>query len=289
MERSHINNGRFFTDLSSWTASNAVYLSSDGDDHYGMASITAGGSISQPFTVPSPRLYSLHVALKPGAASGTIATAQITQNGDPVTTQNLIASSLGWTEQTLTLGLVPGAAYTLTINALADVKVDDIWLWFVPLSRAAIATRVEARLSSLASDAGLSTAATTGKTEGDYSYAIDAALRQIGAIDPETAQPDIRYLGTSDIDSVLQMAEREMLQQLHRYYVLQVDISVGQRRESLSQIAKSIEALLSSKASDSRQAKSTKASRNDTWPYDTYDSGQQRYDGIIRVRDDSGL
>lgn len=290
--RNFLNNGRFLTDLSSWTAVSASYLSSDGDEHYGMADISVGGSISQQFSVPHARGYSLHISVKPASAlSAGNATAVLTQDGNAVVTTSLTGSSGAWNEQTLAVGLVPGATYTLTINAVSvAIKVDDVWLWFVPISRTTIAAQVHARLGTLATDASLSTTPAGALTEGSYTYAIDAGLRQVGAVDPETALPDIRFLGTGTVDDLLVAVEREMLQRLHRYYATRVDISVGQRSESLSQVSKAIAALLdSNSATNSRQAKTAKARRDDVWDYPTYNDGSVDARPVIRVGEDSGI
>lgn len=291
-ERNLLSNGRFYTDLSGWMASSASYLASDGDEQYGMASVSVGGSVSQTFAVPEARQYTLHVAVKPASTlSAGQATIDITQSGSTVVSLDLSGAAGSWTEQTFTLGLVPGADYALTINAVSvAVKVDDVWLWFVPITRAALATRVHTRLGAMAADQSLSTTASGSLTEGSYTYAIDAGLRQLGAIDPVTAQPDVRYLGTSDIDALLSIIEREMLQQLHRAYALQTDIQVGQRSENLSQIAKSLETLLSnSAAATSRQVKRARITRDDVWPDWTYENGSVDIKTRIRVRDDDGL
>jgi hypothetical protein len=54
-------------------AGGAVYVASDGSEQYGLASLPAGASISQPFAVINARLYTLHLAVKTGNATVVIA------------------------------------------------------------------------------------------------------------------------------------------------------------------------------------------------------------------------
>jgi hypothetical protein len=290
-ERSYINNGRFYSDLSDWITTNAVYESSDGDEHFGMASISVGGSIAQSFTVPEARQYTLHIAVKPASTlSAGQAIIDITQSGSAVTSFNLTGTAGSWLEQTFTVGLVPGVQYTITIAAVSvAVMVDDLWLWFVPMTRTALAFRVASRLGSMATDVNLTTTPSGALTEGDYTYAVDTGLRQAQAIDPVTAKPDVRYFGTSLVDTIIESIERDMLQRLHREYALQTDITVGPRSEKLSQVAAAIAKLLTGDSGNNRQIRQGKITRNDMWPYEIYDNGSLGKLGPIRVRDDDGI
>jgi hypothetical protein len=241
-EASCLSNGRFLLDLSNWTAASAVYQASDGDEQYGMASLSVGGSISQNFTVPYIRAYTFHASVKAAATltSGQV-TAVITQGGNAVTTINLTGAAISWLEITTSLGLVPGVTYTLTINAVSvAVKVDDVWLWPVPISRSEIASRVHTKLGLLASDLSYSTALAGSLTEGHYTYAIDSGLRQIGAVDVDTDTPDVRCVAAGAIEVLLNAVEYAMLERLQRDYATMVDIDVGPRKEKLSQIAAAI-------------------------------------------------
>jgi len=246
-ERNLLTNGRFLQNLSNWTAVNAKYSAGDGDDHYGVAVLdTAGGYISATFSVPRVRSYSLHVAVKAiGAAlSGTQCQLIIQDgSGNTVKTQNLTGTADTWTDNDITAGLATGTTYTLKIinnSATGDVLIDDVWIWFIPMTRAAIATRIDEKLGRIADDRSLSTASSGAKTEGDYTYAIDAGLRAVGAINPETGQVDVRYLDAENLQTALDFIEREMLKQLSLDYALEVDVRVGQRAESLSQISKAL-------------------------------------------------
>lgn len=242
-----LSNGRFLQNLANWTAANAVYNAGDGDDHYGVAILsTGGGYISQTFTVPRTRLFTFHVSVKAVGANLSSTQCQFLikdGNGSIVITQNLTGTADTWTENTVEVGLATGTTYTYMVinnNATGNVKVDDIWIWYLPMTRANIAARVAEKLGSLAVDRALSTAPSGSKTEGDYTYAIDAALRNIGAINVETGVPDIRYLTEETLQLTIDEVEREMIEMLQRDYALEVDITVGQRRENLSQIGQAL-------------------------------------------------
>lgn len=252
-ERSWLVNGRFLQNLDSWTISGATYLASDGEDHYGLAVLpTGGGYIEQTFNVPEARSYSFHIAVKAVGVALTAgqATARIQDgDGNTVVTQSLVAGTADtWVETTTALGLAPGTTYTLrltNVSAAGEVRIDDVWLWWVPLSRTELAARVHAKLDRLATGASFSTTPSGSLTEGSYTYAVDAGLRGVGAINPETDLPDPRWLETSSVDMALDEIEREMLERLQRYYVTAVDTAVGSRRESLSQIGATLKALAS--------------------------------------------
>lgn len=242
-ERSLLYNGRFLSDLDNWTVSSAVYSAGDGDDHYGVAVISQNGYIEQTFSPDNTRLHSFHFSVKPVTTLTTGLTLLITDgNGNTVLSQALTATAATWTETTVDIGVAFGDTYTLRItNTKAeDIKVDDIWIWPVVMTRAAIATRVNDKLGRLATDRSYSTTASGAKTEGDYTYAIDAGLRKVDAIDPETALPDIRWLEYDGLQTLLETVEQEMIEKLQRDYSVEVDIRVGQRSESLSQISKSL-------------------------------------------------
>lgn len=250
IERSHVYNGRFLQNLDLWTATNAAYSAGDGDDHYGVAVLSAGGYITQDFTVPAARSYSLHTAVKPVGAVLTAGQMQaiITDDrGNQVVTLSLEGdASNTWQENTDTLGLAPGNTYTLKLlnGAAVPVRIDDVWLWFVPITRAQIATQVHARLGQLATDYSLSTTPSGALTEGSYTYAIDSGLRGCNAVNDETGQPDVRYLDAGDVLTVLDLVEAEMLKRVQRSAVTEVDVRLGPRQESLSQKAANIGKLL---------------------------------------------
>jgi hypothetical protein len=236
------------TGLDNWTASNAAYSAGDGDEHYGVAVLaTGGGYVEQQFSVPHSRGYTFHIAVKAvGAPLGAgEATARVRDgDGNTLFTVNLVeATGDAWEETTYTWGLPAGETLTLrltNVTAAGDVRLDDVWLWWVPVDRAGLAARVHAKLGSLATAQSLSTTPSGTLTEGDYTYAVDAGLRAAGAIDPETDLPDVRWLDSSLLDTALDAIEKEMLEMLQRTYAVKVDTQVGSRRESYSQVAKAL-------------------------------------------------
>lgn len=246
-ERNLLNNGRFLRNLSNWTASNAEYSAGDGDDHYGVAVLSTGcGYIQQVFSVPRVRLYSIHLAVKAVGADLSESQCQLVitdENGNIVLTENLTGTADTWTDNDISVGLATGATYTAKIinnTALGNVKIDDTWIWFVPLTRVVMAARIHAKLGRLATERSLSTTVSGLLTEGSYTYAVDAGMRSVGAINSETGLPDTRYLDESNIQIALDTIEKEMIEQLQRDFAVETDIRIGQRSESRSQIAKAL-------------------------------------------------
>jgi hypothetical protein len=246
-ERSYVSNGRFLHNLDGWNAISATYSAGDGDDHYGVAVLaTAGGYVSQQFTVDGTKSFTVHLSVKPvgsGLSGGQCQLVITDGSANAVVTQNLTGTADTWNEQSYTFGLAEGMTYTLKIqnvSAAGDVKIDDVWVWWLAMSRANIAARLHAKLGTLATDSNLSTTPAGDLTEGSYTYAIDAALRQIGAINPVTDQPDIRQLETRRIDELLGIAETEMFEVIERGLATQVDIKVGPREEKLSQVVTNV-------------------------------------------------
>lgn len=241
-ERTLLNNGRFLHNLNGWDASVATYSAGQGDDHYGVALLPTGGAyIEQSFAVPDYASYSLHLSLHGvGAAitSGQV-TAVITDGDDnTVVTLNPVGAADTWSENTLTAGLAPGTTYTLRItnvSASGNVYVDDVWMWFVPITRIAIAKRTHAKLGRMATERTLHYAVMGELSEGDYTYAIDAALRMYAAINPETGSPDIRYIDAEQVQNILNAVRIEMLERLQTDYAVEVDTTTGPYRQNLSQ------------------------------------------------------
>jgi hypothetical protein len=153
----------------------AVYSAGDGDQHYGVASLPAGASIHQAFSVDRARSYTLHIAAKTGNATIVITDA----DGNALPSQSATGSAGVWTENSITLGLAPGTTYTLTVSnaGVSTILVDDLWLWWVPKTRAELAGLVARQLASLASDASFATTPSGTQTEGAYTDAVDAGLR----------------------------------------------------------------------------------------------------------------
>lgn len=242
MDRNSLINGKFLHNLNGWTpSSGASYSAGDGDDHYGVAVLPVGESIWQEFAVDETRLQSVHISVKAVGAnlSGAQATlAIIDGDGNAVITQNLSGTANTWTETTYNLGLTEGTSYRVTItnaSAAGDIKIDDVWIWFVPITRAQVAASVHAKLGRLATERSLSTTPSGALTEGSYTYAIDAGLRTIGAIDEEDGTPSIRYVDAEQVQTLIETVRMEMLEQLQTEYAVEVDTTTGPYRQNLSQ------------------------------------------------------
>lgn len=249
-ERNHLNNGRFLHDLNNWATSGASYSAGDGDDHYGVAVLATGGDyIEQSFSVSNLRRYTLHLSVKPigSALSGGQATALITDgNGNTVATINLTGDADTWTEQTQLVGLASGTTYTLrltNVSAAGDVRLDDVWLWFVSLTRQQIAGAASRKLGRVATELSYSTAESGDQTEGDYTDAVDEALRSLGGINPETGLPDVRYLDEQDAKAAIDATVQAMLEKAAIDYGVEVDITLGPHSERLSQKREALEKL----------------------------------------------
>lgn len=242
-DRSLLSNGRFLQNLDNWTATNAVYSAGDGDEQYGVAVLSGGGYITQEFSVPYARAYTLQVAVKPVGdvlGVGDLQAVVTDDDAGAVFALSLEGDTDGaWQVNTDVIGLAPGNTYTLKLlnNAAIPVRVDDIWLWFVAITRAQIAAQVHARLGQLATDYSLSTTPAGALTEGSYTYAIDSALRAMGAINDETGEVDIRWLDSGDVQTAIDLTEAEMLKRVQRSAVTKTDVSLGSRSESRSQQA----------------------------------------------------
>jgi hypothetical protein len=259
-ERSYLTNGRFFHRLDGWQVSGATYSAGDGDDHFGLVVLATGGKyVEQTFAVQHPRAYTFHVSVKPvgGALSAGQATLRISDgDGNVVTTQDLSGGADVWTENSFAIGLAEGTTYTLrltNVSAAGDVRVDDVWAWWVPMTRAGLATRVHEKLGRLATERALSTTTSGALTEGDYTHAVDAGLRSSGAVNPETDEPDVRWLEAGSLETILEAIEQEMLERLQRDYAVETDISLGSRSESRSQIRDAISELTSSAGGGSKR------------------------------------
>lgn len=116
------------------------------------------------------------------------------------------------------------------------------------MDRATLATLVHRRLSSLASDAGLTTQASDGQSEGSYTDAIDAALRTLGAYEATTGLLDSSLLTVAQHNQAISLVTQSMLQLLQFHYSTLVDIKVGAREEKLSQIRQALAGLAGSGA-----------------------------------------
>ena len=251
----NLTNGRFEHDADGWTLSaGAEYVASDGDDHSGIIVLPWNEYIEQPFSIIGARLETIHMSLKSALALATdrVIVRIMDGEGNAVLTYSPVVPSRDtWTIVTRDIGLAQGATYTfrITNNYPTDVKVDDVWIWDVAITRRQLAMRVHEKLGGLtSSDVTLTYAPATDKPEGDYTSAIDTALREIGAIHPVTRLAEIRAVDIFDVDLLLDSTEREMLERIENEYITKVDLTVGPHRESFSQIASALRARIGEEA-----------------------------------------
>lgn len=233
-ERNLLTNGRFEDALTGWTAQDAAYAAGEGEQFLGCAAIAPGGTLRQAFGTRSRVRHHLRLAYK---GDGAALTVTLTDSAGRTVKTAALTGAVDWGEMLWALYL-PLGQYTLAVENTGSVTayVDGAWVWPVVRTRAEIAAAVADALGALADDAGLSSAASGSQTEGDYTAAIDAALRAVGAVDEDTGLPDVRWLEAGQVQAVERAALREMVARLRRKYALLVDTAIGPRRESLSQI-----------------------------------------------------
>lgn len=249
-ERNRLSNGRFLHDIDNWTASGAEYSAGDGDDHYGVAVLASGEYIEQTFTVPFTRVNVIHVSVKPetnDVSAGEV-TLKITDgDGNTVTTINLSGTGDTWTDNSNSVGLASGTTFTIQIKNVSfsgDVKIDDVYIWPVPITREDIATQVNERLGRISTDRSLSTSDDgAGRTEGDYTFPINGALRDLGAINPITGDPDIRYVEENGVTAVLDLVFEKILDRIRSDYSVEYDVTAGPVKQSRSQIMAGLDRL----------------------------------------------
>lgn len=242
LENNLLTNGRFWHNLNSWVSVGAVYSAGDGDGHYGTAVLSTGGdSIAQTFSVANLREYTVNISVKPAGSaltSGQLTAAITDGDGNAVVTLNPTGAAGAWNSQTFAVGLVPSTTYTITIrnaSAAGNVSIDDVWLWFVPVSRQVLAQITHRKLGRVSIELGFTSEAAGLLTEGAYTDAVDEALRSYGAINDETGRPDIRYLDEDAVKAIVDLTTQAMLERGAIDYGVEVDITLGPHTEKLSQ------------------------------------------------------
>lgn len=230
-------NGGFDGNLNEWTGGTIVR--SLGYPRLGCAQLTAGQSIVQRVGTSEDTLYTIHFFFRlESGASLVVSYGSITQTFTGVVD--------AWQEGDMIFALDAGANDNVSFAASGGtVYVDSVALLAggLPISRDEIAVRLERRLGALATDAALSmTPAATGP-QGDYSEAIDEALRAVGAIN-RYGDPDVTRVETAQVNDLIESAQAAMLQVVRASYALETDVTLGPRREMRSQISASIDAML---------------------------------------------
>ena len=262
-ERNLLINGHF-DGLAGWTVQgDVVFAAHEGERFLGCAALGPGGVLQQAFGTRSRRRHHLRLAYK---GDGAALTVTLTDGAGRTVKTTALAGAADWGEMLWELYL-PLWQYALTVSNTGGVMayVDEAWVWPVVRSRAEIAAAVADALGGLATDAGLSLTAHDTMTEGDYTGAVDEALRAVRAVDEETGLPDVRWLAPDQVDAVERAALQRMLERLQRRYATMVDVAVGPRRESLSQIAAAVGRMLADMATAGEAAGRTVQMRRMTY------------------------
>lgn len=234
-------NGGFDGNLNEWDSGDGTIARSLGYPRLGCVQLTAGQSIGQEVGLSADALYTLYFFYRLGSGASLIA-----KYGSGIT-QTFTGTVDPWQEGDLIFALDVGANDSVTFEASGGtVYVDSVALLLggLPISRDEIATRLSRRLGALATDAGLSTTPAATGPQGDYSEAIDEALRAVGAIN-RYGDPDVTLVETNQVNDLIEAAQAAMLQVVRTSYALETDVTLGPRRENRSQIAASIDAMLS--------------------------------------------
>ncbi len=242
-----LDNGGFDGNLDEWTGTGTIDRS-QGYPRLGCVALAAGQNISQAETVNDDQLYTLHYFYRlASGASLTAAYGSISQthSGSPLNS---------WREGALVFALDAVAGESVAFSASGGAAyIDAVTLLGrgLPLTRQRILAATSARISDLATDASLTDVAVGDQPEGDYTHAIDEALRQVGAVN-RWGDPDVCRLDVAKVNDVIEAAVAAMLQRLRSRYALKTDVTLGPRRENFSQIAGSIDAMLAGGAADRR-------------------------------------
>lgn len=228
-----LDNGGFHGNLDEWTGTGSI-LRSDGYPRYGCAQLDDGEYVEQDQDIGADQLHTLHYFYKISTGGTLTATygSSLSQAHSGVTVEV-------WHEGALAFALDANGSDSVRFAASgATCYVDSVTLLVGGLSmtRATVATRVARKIAALATEQSLSTDASTDGPEGDYSDAIDDALRGLGCINVY-GDPDVTAARSGQVSSLIDGAVAAMVEQLRVTYSLESDVSLGPRRESRSQIA----------------------------------------------------
>lgn len=228
-----LDNGAFDEGLNDWTATGSI-LRSDGYPRVGCVQLDAGETVYQLQDLPADQLHTLHYFYKL-TTGGTLTAAY----GSGVTQAHVGGAQSVWREGVLAFALDANANENVQFSAAgAACYVDTVTMLVggLPISRAEIASRAARRIAALATAQSLSTTASASGPEGDYSDAIDDALRKIGAVN-HWGDPDVTCLPANKVSSAIDATVAAMLETLRITYSLESDVTLGPRSERRSQIA----------------------------------------------------
>lgn len=236
-----IQNGRFYGNLDEWSGT-ATIDRSIGYPRNGCAKLDSGESITQDVGLGANSLYSLYYFYRLTAG------ATLTASYDAVT-QAHSGDAVGlWHEGLIEFALNESTNASVTFAASGGTAyVDAVVLrsGAIPTTRANIASVVANRLGTLATDQSLDACSNRDGVNGDYTHAIDEALRATGAIG-NYGEPDVTRLGVDEINKVYDSAYAAMLQVLQSSYALVSGgrTSLGPRDEWAADVTKNISSLL---------------------------------------------
>ena len=235
-----LRNGDFSRGLYEWIGTGTISRSL-GYPRLNCAELLTGQSLAQAQGISQEQLYTLHYFYR--LATG----ATLTVGYGDVTQVHTGAPLDVWREGVLVFAVEAGEGNDSVELAASGgtARVDTVTLLpgGLPKSRAELASEVAGRIVDIATDAGLSATASSSGPEGDYSAAIDEALRTVGALNT-WGDPDVTLLLPLKINDVIEAARVAMLQRVRGRYALETDVSLGPRSESRSQIASSLDEML---------------------------------------------
>ena len=235
-----LSNGGFDGNLYRWTGAGVIDRV-NGYPRAGCASLATGQSItSEVVGLGENWMHGIHFFYQ--LAVG----ATLTVSYGAITLAFTGAPLGVWREGAIFFALDTGGNSGVAFAASAGAcLVDSVTLMqgALPIKRSAIAAAVAARMTSLVTDASLSATASATGPEGDYSAPIDEALRALGAVNG-WGDPDVTRLDGAQINDAIDAAQSALLTRLRATYALETDVVLGPRRESRSQIAGSIDAML---------------------------------------------
>lgn len=239
----YVQNGDFLTDLNSWTANGtAARNAAEGHVIRGSVLLAASGDfISQTVNLPRASEYYFEIWGKFETDGAALTITILDNDGQTVFTSSPTLSSVWEDSVGVRVGLAAGSYELKILFATQAAYIDRVSLAVVHATRLELAEMAAGRLGQLATaDAGYTTIPEGTQTEGDYTQAVTAALRTMGATDG-SGRVDIRYLDPGFIEAAVGEIEAYMLNRLHMYYSQVTDYTLGPRTERKSQIAGTIE------------------------------------------------
>ena len=193
-------------------------MHSPNDGHFQLGSgrlAGVGDSISQTFYIGEELTYTIDLWMKSLNAQLDVA---IIQNDSTLLKETITISGNEWAHHTFNVGLSIGTYQIQFVYVDNPILIDDVCIAHIPITRTEIANAVHNQLGELATSFGLSPTGESG--EGDYTNALDAVLRQVGAID-RYSTPSVKCLHRCQVATVIEQTEKAMLKLLHNRAAIQ--------------------------------------------------------------------